>query len=333
MVVRGDCSTRGCERLEEGVPFLIHTEGCHGLRRPCHVASTGSAPTLSDCEVSGYKEQPGAPSRPPSLPTILLHGPRSPLYLRRCHPHSLPSPPGAPGPAHSRWSSRRRSGPGPRCSGLSAGSAVPSMPAGPGRQCGRAGHPGGPWAPAGRCRHQPSHPSWEHSKTGPTPPQVQTHGTGSMRLGGGLDKSRLCVAFREKGRGIGDGGQGRAPKGTVDGPNRRRTLGAGDAKWATSGPSKSSSPSPVPWGPGNQSQCGGPPPGMALQPGSSSPPLAFVPQTLRSSNESLSWAQQDPTAGKGGTRCLRCLGTALGHEATKGLSPEAPSSGVQGTAP
>lgn len=64
------------------------------------------------------------------------------------------------------------------------------------------------------------------------------------------------------------------------------------------------------------------------------PRWPLCPQTPRSGNESLSWAQQDPTAGKGGTRCLRCLGTALGHEATKGPSPEAPSSGnteVQGT--
>lgn len=247
-----DCSTRGCERLEEGVPVLIHTEGCHGLGRPCPVASTGCAPIPSECEVSGYKgEQPSTPPvLPPSFSTILRHGPWSPLYLRHCHPHCPPSPRGAPGPARSRWSSRRRSGPGPRCSGPSAGSAVPSMPAGPGRQRGQAGHPGGPWAPAGRCRHQPSHPSWEHSQTVPTPPQVQPHGTGSMRLDGGLDKSRLCVAFREKGRGIGDGGQGRAPKGTVVGPSRRRTLGAGDAKWATSGPSKASSASPARWGPG-----------------------------------------------------------------------------------
>lgn len=102
---------------------------------------------------------------PPTLPTLHTNPPPKCvtwrlLYLRPCHPRCPPLPPGAPGPARSRWFSQSHCGPGPQCSGLSAGSVVPSMPAVPGSQGGLAGHPGGPTAPAGRyLRHQSSHPS------------------------------------------------------------------------------------------------------------------------------------------------------------------------------
>lgn len=135
------------------VPLCDHRDShqCHERdallswqQLPGSVANTG--PLFSEWQPdSKVKKEPHI--SPPCSHPAVTHGPP---YLTPCRPRCLPCPPGAPEPAHSRWSFRLHSGPVPQCSGLSAGSAVPSMHAGPRMLHGQASHPGGLGVPATR---------------------------------------------------------------------------------------------------------------------------------------------------------------------------------------